>query len=400
MQQTQTDITSSSTQFDYIITGSGAAGYSLLLRMMQHNFFHDKRILVIDHSVKTQNDHTWCYWEKSAGLFDSIVHTKWKQVDFYSKDYSARFDLDPYEYKMIRSADLYKFVQQKAASFLNIQFLTGSVSHIRNRENQVEVLVNETMYTSTYVYNSILFKNLLNDEAKVPERIYLLQHFKGWFIQTTQPVFKTGVATFMDFRVSQKHGTTFVYLLPTSPKTALIEYTLFTENLLQPHQYDDALADYITNIIQIPRYQIVEEEFGVIPMTDHPFKPFDGNIINIGTAGGQTKSSSGFTFQFIQKHSDHIIAQLINGKHPGKFSDFKKWKGALYDSALLHVLKNKKMEGEQIFSTLFKENGVAALFKFLDNETTLLEDLNLLSALPVTVFLPSAIKELLKKKHS
>ena len=34
----------------------------------------------------------------------------------------------------------------------------------------------------------------------------------------------------------------------------------------------------------------------------------------IGTAGGQTKASSGYTFQFIQKQSQQIVDYLIAGK--------------------------------------------------------------------------------------
>ncbi len=399
LQQQTTDINSSSYHFDYIITGSGAAGFSLLYRMMQHSFFLDKRIMVIDSSSKTQNDRTWCFWEKNAGIFESVVYKKWKQIDFYSTGFSARFDLIPYEYKMIRSADLYKTVKEKATAFPNINFLKGTVSAIQNKEKYVEVLVDEISYTSTYVFNSILFKNILLESEKVKGRHYLLQHFKGWFIETRQPLFEPQVATFMDFRVSQNHGTTFVYVLPVSSNKALVEYTLFTEELLKPQQYDEALKNYISGTLQITDYTITEEEFGVIPMTDHPFKPFDGNIINIGTAGGQTKSSSGYTFQFIQKQSDFIIGQLMNGENPQTHPDFKKWKANMYDGALLHVLKNRKMEGQQIFSRLFKKNGAGAVFKFLDNETSLIEDINLLSGLPVSIFLPSAIKELLKKKH-
>jgi lycopene beta-cyclase len=60
----------------------------------------------------------------------------------------------------------------------------------------------------------------------------LLQHFKGWVIETAKPAFDPSQAIFMDFRVSQQNGTTFIYLMPTSSTTALVEYTLFTEKVL------------------------------------------------------------------------------------------------------------------------------------------------------------------------
>ena len=46
-------------------------------------------------------------------------------------------------------------------------------------------------------------------------------------------------------------------------------------------------------------------------MTNYKFSKGENRIINIGTAGGQTKGSSGYTFQFIQKHSEKIIDALV-----------------------------------------------------------------------------------------
>ncbi len=96
-----------------------------------------------------------------------------------------------------------------------------------------------------YIFNSIVF---LKPELKKKE-YYLLQHFKGWIIETENPVFNSSEATLMDFRVSQQHGTTFVYVMPFSATKALVEYTLFTEKLLDPLQYDEGLKEYIKELL-------------------------------------------------------------------------------------------------------------------------------------------------------
>ncbi|MEJ0032899.1 MAG: lycopene cyclase family protein [Bacteroidota bacterium] len=105
-------------------------------------------------------------------------------------------------------------------------------------------------------------------------------------------------------------------------------------------------------------YTIEDSEFGVIPMTNFPFKPNDGNIVNIGTAGGQTKPSSGYTFQFIQKYTKKIVDTMITTGSPfvsvensGRFS--------FYDSTLLQVLDKKKVEGKKLFTDLFSSRRCA-----------------------------------------
>jgi lycopene beta-cyclase len=45
-------------------------------------------------------------------------------------------------------------------------------------------------------------------------------------------------------------------------------------------------------------------------MTDHKFPEWEGNIIYLGTAGGKTKSSSGYTYRFIQKHVETLVTRL------------------------------------------------------------------------------------------
>ncbi len=365
--------------------------------MMQHPFFYDKQILVVDQIQKSKNDRTWCFWEQQPGVFEEIVHHCWGQIDFYSNYYSGRFDLAPYQYKMIRSIDLYEHVLGKAKQKPNVHFHYGNVQSIKSNAEQSTVTVNNEVFTGNYIFNSIIF----NQRSKVPQSegekhfYHLLQHFKGWLIETPENVFDKRIATFMDFRVSQKHGTTFIYVLPVAANRALVEYTLFTEELLQQHEYDVALKQYIKEYLRLNNYRVAEEEFGVIPMTNKPFPKNEERIINIGTAGGQTKPSSGFTFQFIQKQSDAIIKSLMNNEELHDiFSTDRRFR--FYDSTLLNILYHKKSGGDKIFADLFSKNPPQRILRFLDNETNYSEELKIMRSVPLRVFLPAAIQELLK----
>src|SRR5258705_5215454 len=156
----------------------------------------------------------------------------------------------------------------------------------------------------------------------------------------------------MNFRSNQQYGTTFVYTMPFSETKALIEYTLFSEKLLEPFQYEAGLKEYIAETLGVDSYKITETEFGIIPMTNHRFLLNEGNIIHIGTAGGQTKASSGFTFGVIQKQSASIVQKLVSGKQPICHNIKNRFR--FYDSTLLYILQNKKLAGEKGLSALFK----------------------------------------------
>ncbi len=55
------------------------------------------------------------------------------------------------------------------------------------------------------------------------------------------------------------------------------------------------------------------------------------------------------------------------------------------------------MSGDKLFAQLFKNNSPQSVFKFLDNETSLTEDLKIMNSVSLKTFLPATIKEILNK---
>jgi len=54
-------------------------------------------------------------------------------------------------------------------------------------------------------------------------------------------------------------------VLPFSENTALVEHTLFTKDLLNSEEHDEALRTYIDAYVTNENYTVEESEFGVIP---------------------------------------------------------------------------------------------------------------------------------------
>lgn len=372
--------------YDYIIAGTGCAGLSLAVHMIHAGEFSKKKILLVDEAVKNRNDRTWCFWEEGSNLFEPVIFRQWEKLWFYSGEFSKELLLKPYAYKMIRGIDFYEYCLEQIKQHANFSFLQGKVESVFSEE-QTGIVFNGEKIFGDYVFNSILFQKPVLQK----NQHWLLQHFKGWVIQTEETSFNNGVATLMDFRISQKHGTAFCYVLPFSEKKALIEYTLFTPALLQPEEYDNELKTYLEETLNIKNYEIADTEFGIIPMTNYPFPLQQNNIINIGTAGGQTKGSSGYTFYFIQKHSKAIVDSLVNTGKP--FVQKPSFRFHFYDSVLLHILQHNTLPGKQIFTTLFKKNHPANVLSFLNNESNLAEELKIISSLPTLPFLKAAIKQ-------
>jgi lycopene beta-cyclase len=374
-------------RYDFIMAGAGCAGLSLAMHLVASGKFRDKEILLADRDAKLSNDRTWCFWEKDQGVFEPVVFRQWQQLSFHSPGFSSPLSIAPYHYKMIRGIDFYEYCRKQMEAEPNVHFLKGNIEELRGGQ-EPGIKVNGTWYEAGFVFNSIL----LEKPVLRKKEWWLLQHFKGWVIETPEAVFDPSAATLMDFRIEQKQGTAFCYVLPFSTRQALVEYTLFTPALLKPEDYDEGLRSYIGKQLGIQDYKVLDEEFGVIPMTNYAFPKNDGCLIYIGTAGGQTKGSSGYTFQFIQKHSRALVRQLEKRGHP--FLPRTSSRHAFYDSVLLNILQHHSLPGSEIFTDLFKKNKASSVLRFLDNESSLPGELRIISTLPTWPFFKAAIRQL------
>lgn len=363
--------------------------------MIEAGVTKEKKILLIDRSEKNQNDRTWCFWEQSTGYFEPIVYRSWNHAWFHSPQFSKQLTLAPYRYKMVRGIDFYQHCFSLISRQSNIETLYGEVSAciVTNGNLQVSLNGQQHSFQAEYIFNSIY-------RPKVPVAsgtVNWLQHFKGWVIETGAPSFNNSLATLMDFRVPQTHGCSFVYVLPLSERKALVEYTLFSEKVLPAGEYDSGLKQYIRDQLKLQDYSIAEEEFGVIPMTNARFPFYENGMYHIGTAGGQTKGSSGYTFQFIQKQSAWLLNELkAKTLRPRESAAIYSKRFDFYDGVLLQVLANQWAAGSTVFADLFEKNSVARIFSFLDNESTLINDLGIIKSLPIGPFLKGAFRELVR----
>ena len=376
--------------YDYIIIGAGAAGLMLADAMCKDDFFKHKSILILDKDTKKTNDRTWCYWEAGEGQFDAIVHKTWHHIYFAGKKFSKRFKIAPYTYKMIRGIDFYTHILQRIEKHPGVVFEQAEVTHANDDSTLVTVKTSEKTYTGDKVFNSLFSYDMATHQSKYP---VLQQHFVGWFVKTPKPIFDSDQATYMDFSIAQKENTRFMYVLPTSENEALIEYTLFSEHLLPKEEYETAIKNYLANDLGCSEYEITDTEMGSIPMTAYDFKAHQSkNMRYIGTAGGWAKPSTGYTFRSTAKKTPKMLAHIKSGKPLNSLSYRTKfW---YYDLLFIDVLFNDNAQGYNIFETLFKNRKPQQVFKFLDEESSFIEDVGNMMGSPIVPFTKALFRRL------
>jgi Brp/Blh family beta-carotene 15,15'-monooxygenase len=190
-----------------------------------------------------------------------------------------------------------------------------------------------------------------------------------------------------------------LYVLPFNAQQALIEPTRFGVVLISEKEATHVIEKFLEE--RNTQYEILEKEQGCIPMCSGVLQneELPKNWFRTGAGGGQLKPSTGYSFVRSLTDAQQIVksltlneAKVKRRKSPQRF--------AYYDRLLLKIIAQNPERGKQIFTKLFQHNAAAKVLNFLDEKSTLLQELRLMSTLPILLFLNAAILDAKGKFHN
>lgn len=378
-------------QFDIIIAGAGAAGLSLLWRIIKSPVLQDREILVIDRSFEPTDDKTWCFWENLDLPDDEIINHSWDHllVKIDGKTYSE--PIKKYQYKCVKSIVFSEFILNEAKKREQVTFRRADIRGFASDNQSGRVYTSNGNFESKNIFQSVL-KPPRFEDLKVD--ISLIQHFLGLEIKSSRNLFDPNVPIFMDFDVPQQNGTSFIYLLPFSKNEALVESTIFSNTLIEKDKYREQIKNYLSLRYGLHKsnYSIKREEFGAIPMEDRKYpEKFCDFVWNIGTVGGFAKPSTGYTFSRIQRHTSEIVKALESNEDIPK-SRVSPYRFRVYDLMMLYLLQHERSNSLNVFESLFKKNNFDRVLQFLSEKTTPLQELAIFLKMPYKPFFRSIYK--------
>jgi lycopene beta-cyclase len=383
-------------EYTYIIAGGGLAGLSLAYYLSKSSLSHET-VLIIDENQKNSNDKTWCYWSKEKEEFDQITVKEWSKISIFPKIApSDLFDITPYKYKKIKSSDWYNFIKQQLIKKPNYHFLQAKIQQIKYAGIGVYVETSK----GKFLAKKKVFDSITPFPLELDNPLHIKQHFLGWNIESNFPAFKSDSAHLFDFRVANGKDCEFMYVLPVNSHTALFEHTFFSGTLKEKEYYKNKIQTYLATFYNLKEddYQIIEEEYGIIPMVEleNTEQFLYQKWIKIGTPAGFVKSTSGYSFLRTQKICKNLVHNLSEGNLQARLMEKSSFKRFI-DKVFLRVLGESEISGNEIFEALFKNNSPVLILKFLEEDTNILEDLKIMSSVQTGPFFKAAISELFKK---
>jgi len=348
-------------EFDYTIIGGGCAGLSLAYELEIHKKLDNKTLAIIEPRLEYIKDKTWSFWKVSPHNFDDCIKKSWQNFSINIPHKTKYLECNDYPYQSIDSGLFYKKIINRLKQNKNIIFFKD---------------IKEVNLKDTFVFNSV-------STLKVNEN-NLWQHFCGVEIETKNNFFDDEIINLMDFDCEQRDSVHFFYTLSYAKNKALVETTwLSTMNDNSQKDYDVQIKDYLENHLNLKDYKVTYKEVGAIPLF-YPTNYSSSNKINIGTAGGMTRLSTGYTFLNIQEHSKYIRENIENITITKTFNIKKRYQ--ILDKIFLKVLEKHPQKMPDIFFKMFN-GSPKTVIKFLSNKSNFLEDLSLILKMPKWIFI-------------
>ncbi|MFE5613635.1 FAD-dependent oxidoreductase [Streptomyces sp. NPDC056524] len=373
------------------VLGGGAAGLSLAYHLARQGAGSVTLVEQPDGPLRPA-ERTWCYWSQDDTDLVDAVSASWSRLRVHGPDgRDVTVDPTPFTYRMVRSTPFERMVHSCLERSPAGRVLRATAGEVRDVPGGAEVrcaLPGGRLLTlrARRVFDSRPLPSL------PPARTQLLQHFRGWFVRTATEQFDPTVATLMDFRVPQpSHGLAFGYVLPLAADRALVEYTEFSRAPLTTAAYEAALGHYTREILGLRAFTVGTAEQGVIPMTDARFPGRIGRAVyRIGTAGGATRPSTGYTFAAVQRQSRAIATALRDGRDTLPPPHGRR--ALAMDAVLLRALDTGRIDGPAFFTDLFRRTPTPRLLRFLDGATSVREEWGIGLRTPVGPMLRTALE--------
>jgi lycopene beta-cyclase len=367
------------TKVDYLFAGAGASATLLLMCMEKQGLLKDKKILILDPDTKHNNDKTYCFWaEQNEPLTLQCRHLISHEWDEVRVNQNEQESLLPKKYFHISGIDVYKELRRIIDQH-HLQRIQSTVIDLTPIENGVKVITDTDIWESSLVFDSRppKYLRLKKDDA------HLLQSFIGYVISPDEPNLNLNCVDLMDFNVEQLGATQFMYVLPLGDGKTLVELTRFGVEPITQNEAKPILDLYI--IHRFGNYQILHTETGCIPMSTAAISvDVLPGVIPIGGRAGAVKPSTGYAFKNMFHHAERLAESLKKNLTPAIITESSRFR--FYDRLLLLILTKQPSQGKSIFEDLFKKNETKNVLQFLDEKSTLTQDIRIFLSLPMKPF--------------
>ena len=373
-----------SDMFDVIILGGGCAGLSLATRLAS-SAGNCPKVVVLEGRAAYAHDRTWCFFKDSQAPAQHSVQHAWPSMRITSGSGSVTFDCGSMPYEMVHAGEFYQSAQSiiNQSDHVDLRMDVAITKAPEKREGVWRVDTGVGAFHAPYVIDTRPAKRPERDGAK------LWQSFYGQEIECNVDTFDVSCGDLMDFSAANACGAqaafpdavSFVYVLPTTARRALLEFTVFGPDPLNPDLLHDLFTKAVRQRLGSAEFSLLRSEHGVLPMGTLPSVfSHDASYVFAGLTAGGARPSSGYAFARIQRWAASCAEALASGQRPVGHAPDGFILRAM-DTLFLKLVRAYPQAAPDLFAALFAGTNTDSLIRFLSDRATLSDNARVVAAL-------------------
>lgn len=373
-------------QWDAVIVGGGASGLSLAYHLAKAGW--GDRVAIVDDAAFAPDDRSWAWWSHGDCLLDAEASAEFTHVVAAGRDWHRRGDLSPYAYRSMNGLALSDATDAAIAMRPGYRRIGARALGVEQAPDAAVVTIERPSGKVERLRARWVFDSAGAGEGGVDPRSVPHLDFSGRYLECGHDAFDPSAVTLMDFRTDQSDGVAFMYVLPTSARTALVERTVFVHPLTTTAEavdHEAQLDTYVAATLGLTGARVTGAEAGVIPLVVRRPARSSGRVIPIGARAGMVRASTGYAFERIQRHSEEITRRLLAGRHPGGAVRPERWLRVL-DAALLRVIRVDPDAVRAAFAAMLARQPAPRTLAFLDGTAGPLDQARIFASLPLFRF--------------
>jgi lycopene beta-cyclase len=334
-------------------------------------------IAILEQMDQLCGNHRWSFHlsdvpDGARAWFDRVPQTRWTGYRVAFSDYQRRVDS---AYGSIRSQDFAEFLSREADERTAIQ-LGASISQVSR---------NHAMAIDGRRWQADLVIDCRGIGSNSPVHCGY-QKFFGFEFKLLDESWPDGEPTVMDSRIPQDDGYAFLYVLPFSATSVLVEVTHFSDHprLEREACWQQALRYLHHRGIQSAR--LVGEESGCLPMPYRrsTVRQLDGPIVG-GYRGGWFHPATGYSLPLAVQFAQ-TVATSVPEEAPARLRELAGSYRAR--DAFAHLLNRmlfrlvSPKQRHQIFRRLYRSLPVDSFERFYAHQFTWIDAVRILCGAP------------------
>ena len=365
----------SAREYDVVFVGGGLAA-TLLMRELRTDL--PGRVAVIDPVPPPERPTVhWSYWSRGRTPYDEFTIGAWRRARTADRPPEP---IDPFTLRLVRSSDVYARLTADL-KFVPLEWIRASARSITNRgDGLYEISTDAGTVRARWVFDSAC------EVAPVfpsPRRPQAVVSGTGIRVRADRPVFDPATATLLD---PLGGGGGFAYLLPLSPREALIESASFGP---VAREADEApLLRHLQTRYPGAEFEVGHAEYGTIPLGFAPSRTTGPRHVLMGTKRGLIKPSAGYGVVRIAGEAEHL-ADLWRRKLPLAPTRRSRWWWRLLDIGFLQLAASDPRLPLELVRRVMADMPISLSLRFIDEELPLRQLASVMrSASPVVMRKP------------